>query len=136
MRLVIDTVVMVAAIRSDAGASRRLLVAGLENRFTMLVLVPLLIEYDAVMTRRSHLVASRLSLTDVGIVLGAAAAVAEPVLLDYLWRPASVMRECRAINISRSAAQSVSESINGITRGRSAQVRLEGVAVDHVIMPA
>jgi hypothetical protein len=46
------------------------------------------------------------------------------------------MRECRAINISRSAAQSVSESINGITRVRRAQVRLEGVAVDHVIMPA
>ena len=31
MRLVLDTAAMVAAIRSDAGASRRLLVAGLEG---------------------------------------------------------------------------------------------------------
>jgi predicted nucleic acid-binding protein len=37
MRLVVDTAVMVAAIRSDRGASRYLLVAGLERRFTMLM---------------------------------------------------------------------------------------------------
>jgi predicted nucleic acid-binding protein len=55
VRLVIDTVVMVAAIRSDAGASRRVLVAGLERRFTMLASVPLLIEYEAVMKRHEHL---------------------------------------------------------------------------------
>jgi hypothetical protein len=36
MRLVVDAAVMVAAIRSDTGASRHLLVAGLERRFTML----------------------------------------------------------------------------------------------------
>src|SRR5712664_1702327 len=52
MRLVVDTAVMVAAIRSDTGASRYLLVAGLEARFTMLASVPLLIEYQAVMWRR------------------------------------------------------------------------------------
>jgi predicted nucleic acid-binding protein len=51
MRLVVDTAVMVAAIRSATGASRHLLVAGLERRFTMLASVPLLIEYQAVMTR-------------------------------------------------------------------------------------
>jgi predicted nucleic acid-binding protein len=53
MRLVVDTAAMVAAIRSDTGASRHLLIAGLERRFTMLVSVPLLIEYEAVMTRRT-----------------------------------------------------------------------------------
>ena len=51
MRLVVDTDVMVAAVRSDSGASRHLLVAGLVRRFTWLVSVPLLIEYEAVMTR-------------------------------------------------------------------------------------
>jgi predicted nucleic acid-binding protein len=50
MRLVVDTSVMVAAIRSDTGASRYLLVAALEGRFTMLVSVPLLMEYQAVMS--------------------------------------------------------------------------------------
>jgi len=79
---------MVAAIRSDTGASRYLLVAGLEARFTMLASVPLLIEYQAVMSRREHLTASRLSATDLEALLDAVAAVAEPVLLDFLWRPA------------------------------------------------
>jgi len=89
MRLVVDTAVMVAAIRSDAGASRHLLVAGLEARFTMLASVPLLIEYQAVMSRREHLAASGLSAADVEALLDAVAAVAEPVLLNFLWRPVS-----------------------------------------------
>jgi putative PIN family toxin of toxin-antitoxin system len=85
MRPVVDTAVMVAAIRSDTGASRYLLVAALEGRFTMLCSVPLLIEYQAVMSRPEHLTASRLS--DVEALLDAAAAVVEPVWLDFLWRP-------------------------------------------------
>ena len=90
MRLVIDTTAMVAAIRSDTGASRQLLVDALEDRFAMLVSVPLLIEYEAVMTRHEHLAASRLSVTDVKTLLDAVAAVAEPVRLDFLWRPVLV----------------------------------------------
>ena len=78
---------MVAAIRSDAGASRRLLVAALEQRFTLLVSVALMVEYEAVMTRTRHLVASKLSAEDVGILLDAIASVAEPVRVAFLWRP-------------------------------------------------
>jgi putative PIN family toxin of toxin-antitoxin system len=87
VRLVLDTSVMVAAIRSGAGASRRLLVAALEGRLTMLVSVPLLLEYEAVMTRAEHLRASRLLVADVDALLDAVAAVAEPVRLTFLWRP-------------------------------------------------
>lgn len=79
---------MVAAIRSDAGASRRLLVAGLEARLTLLASVPLMIEYEAVMTRPEHLKASGLSVEDVNVLLDAVAAVAESVRLAFLWRPA------------------------------------------------
>jgi putative PIN family toxin of toxin-antitoxin system len=88
MRLVLDTAVLVAAIRSDAGASRWLLRAALERRrgLTLLVSVPLLIEYEAVMTRVEHLGVSGLSIADVGVLLDAVAAVAEPVRLAYLWR--------------------------------------------------
>ncbi len=39
------------------------------------------------MTRSSHLAASRLSVADVGTLLDAVAAIAEPVRLDFLWRP-------------------------------------------------
>jgi putative PIN family toxin of toxin-antitoxin system len=86
---VLDTAAMIAAIRSDAGASRRLVRAALERRrvIVLLVSVPLLIEYEAVMTRIEHLRAARLSVTDVGVLLDAVAAVAEPVRLAFLWRP-------------------------------------------------
>ena len=70
---------MVAAIRSDAGASRRLLVAAFERRFTLLVSVALMVEYEAVMTRRQHLLASKLAAEDVGILLDAVASVSESV---------------------------------------------------------
>ena len=87
VRLVLDTNVMVAAIRSDAGASRRLLRAGLQGRCILLISVPLMVEYQAVMTRPEHLTASRLSADDVGDLLDAVVSVAEPVRLAFLWRP-------------------------------------------------
>jgi predicted nucleic acid-binding protein len=89
MRLVLDTAAMVAAIRSDWGASRWLLRSALERRrgLTLLVSVPLLIEYEAVMTRAEHLKAAGISVPDVEALLDAVAAVAEPVRLAYLWRP-------------------------------------------------
>ncbi|MPZ33253.1 MAG: PIN domain-containing protein [Rhodospirillales bacterium] len=89
MRRVLDTDAMVAAICSDTGASRRLLQSVLERRrgLTLLVSVPLLIEYEAVMTRPEHLKAARLSV-EVGTLLDAVAAAAESVRLAYLWRPA------------------------------------------------
>jgi putative PIN family toxin of toxin-antitoxin system len=88
MRLVLDTATMVAAIRSRAGASNRLLVAGLERRLTLLVSTPLFIEYEAVMTRDEHLAASGFSVREVGDLLDAVAATAQPVRLAFLWRPA------------------------------------------------
>ena len=78
---------MVAALRSDAGASRRLLVAALERRFTPLVSVALLIEYEAVMTRTEHLAVAEISVDEVADLLDAFALVAEPVRLAFLWRP-------------------------------------------------
>ena len=47
MRLVLDIAAMVAAIRSNAGASNRLLTAALERRLIVLVSTPLLVEYEA-----------------------------------------------------------------------------------------
>jgi len=79
---------MVAAIRSERGASRRLLRTALERQgLRLLVSVPLLIEYEAVMTRPEHLRAARLTTDDIGALLDAVAAVAEPVGLAFLWRP-------------------------------------------------
>jgi len=79
--------VLVAAIRSDRGASRVLLVDALEANFTLVASVPLMIEYEAVLTRPEHLEQSGLTNEDIQSVLDALAAVAEPVRLAYLWRP-------------------------------------------------
>jgi len=87
MRFVLDTDVLVAAIRSDAGASQRLLRAALRQQFTLLLSVPLIIEYEAVMTRTEQLGASGLAAADVGELLDALVKVAEPVRLAFLWRP-------------------------------------------------
>jgi putative PIN family toxin of toxin-antitoxin system len=87
MRLLLDTDVLVAAIRSSAGASQRILRASLERRCTLLLSVPLVIEYQAVMTRAEHLKAAGLSAEEVGDLLDALVKVAEPVRLAFLWRP-------------------------------------------------
>jgi predicted nucleic acid-binding protein len=64
-----------------------LLVAALEQRFKLLVSVPLLVEYQAVMTRAEHLAASKLSVGDMSVLLDAVATVCTPVRLAFLWRP-------------------------------------------------
>jgi putative PIN family toxin of toxin-antitoxin system len=89
VRLVLDTDVMVAAVRSDAGASRCLLQWAIERRrgLTVVLSVPLLIEYEAVLTRPEHLKAAGMSAGDIETLLDAIASVAEPVRLAYLWRP-------------------------------------------------
>lgn len=87
MKLILDTSIMVAAIHSDSGASRRLLVGALAGQFRLLVSTSLLIEYEAVMTRPVHLAASSLSEADVAALLDSVAGIAEPVRLSFLWRP-------------------------------------------------
>lgn len=87
MRVVLDTNVLVAALRSDLGASRRLLEGALDRRYAPLLSVPLAIEYEAVLVRAEHLEAASLSAGEVGVILDALVLVAEPVRLSFLWRP-------------------------------------------------
>lgn len=86
-RTVLDTDVLVAAIRSDRGASRVLLTAALESRYPTVVSVPLMLQYESVLTRSEHLEAAGISAKDVEILLDALAMVIEPVRISYLWRP-------------------------------------------------
>jgi putative PIN family toxin of toxin-antitoxin system len=87
LRLVLDTNVLVAALRSDRGASRKLLLAALDREIQVIASVPLIIEYEAVLTRPHNLAAIGLSIEEMNVVLDAVAAVAEPVLLHFHWRP-------------------------------------------------
>jgi putative PIN family toxin of toxin-antitoxin system len=85
--LVLDTDVVVASLRSDRGASRRLLIGALDCAFEVLASVPLIIEYEAVLTRPEHLDASGLTLRQMNEVLDALVRVSIPVHLWFLWRP-------------------------------------------------
>ena len=88
MRVVLDTDVLVAALRSDRGASRQLVQAALREKVVLLLSVPLVIEYEAVLTRPEQLEAIGATREDVEAVVDALVAVAQPVRLSFRWRPA------------------------------------------------
>jgi len=86
-RVVLDTDVLVAAVRSDRGASRALLISALERRYPLLASVPLMLQYESVLTRPEHLTAAGISAGDVEVLFNAIALVVEPIRISYLWRP-------------------------------------------------
>jgi putative PIN family toxin of toxin-antitoxin system len=87
LRAVLDTNVLISARRSRTGASNELLRLLDRSAFQMLVSVPLFLEYEAVLTRPEHLLATGLDASSVNGFLGYLAALVEPVKLHYLWRP-------------------------------------------------
>ena len=87
MRLVLDTNVVVAALRSPSGASSALVEQALDRQFTLLLSVPLVLEYEAICSDPAQRIASGLSESEVGTVISALCAVAEPVEGWFLWRP-------------------------------------------------
>jgi putative PIN family toxin of toxin-antitoxin system len=87
MRAVLDTNVVLAAMRSPRGASAALLRFAVEGRLTLLMTVAIALEYEAVCSRPAHRKAAGLTEADVRIFLDGLAALAEPVTTRYLWRP-------------------------------------------------
>jgi putative PIN family toxin of toxin-antitoxin system len=87
MRLVLDTDVVVAAMRSPTGASAALLRAAREGQITLVLTVALAVEYEAVCCKAEHRIAFGLSDGEVDIFLTALIALAEPVETHFLWRP-------------------------------------------------
>ena len=87
MRLVLDTDVVVAAMRSPSGASAALLEAALDGKIQLLANVAMILEYEAVCTRGMHLAAAALGIEQAGRFVDAIAALAEPVDSHFIWRP-------------------------------------------------
>ena len=85
--MVLDTDVIVAAMRSPSGASAALLMAVRRGEIRMLANVALALEYEATCRRAEHGVAAGLSPTQVGVFIDAVIALAEPVETHFLWRP-------------------------------------------------
>ncbi len=87
MRLVLDTDVVVAAFRSPTGASAALIERALDGDITLLVTVPLALEYEAVVKREEHLVATGTKIDEMDRRIGSLIALCEPVYRAYRWRP-------------------------------------------------
>ena len=78
---------MVAALQSSSGASRALLLAALTRTIVPVVSTPLMLEYEAVLTRPEILARADVDATDVAAILDEFASVCLPVTLDFRWRP-------------------------------------------------
>lgn len=87
MRLVLDTDVVVAAMRSPQGASAAIVRFARQGHVTLLISVALALEYEAVCARHEHRLAAGLSEDEVNVFVDAIVALAEPVAMHFLWRP-------------------------------------------------
>lgn len=87
MRAVLDTSVLVTALRSPTGASDLLVQAVLEGILRPLVSVPLVLEYEAVLSRPEQLAVSGFSTEEVVGVVKAFCRLGEPVHLSRSLRP-------------------------------------------------
>ena len=87
MRFVLDTDVVVAALRSPQGASAELLRLARREDIILLANVALALEYEATCSRAEHGVAAGLSTAEVQVFLDAVIAMVEPVPSHFLWRP-------------------------------------------------
>jgi putative PIN family toxin of toxin-antitoxin system len=87
MRLVLDTNVVVAGVRSRTGASNPLMVAGFRGRFVWCCSVPLFYEYEDVLNRAEFLLDAGITRAEIGVFLTDLAGIVRPVDLRFLWRP-------------------------------------------------
>jgi putative PIN family toxin of toxin-antitoxin system len=87
VRVVVDTSVLVAGLRSQLGASSLVLVAIAKQSVRPLVTTAVFLEYEAVLLRADQRLATKMSEADVEGFLRALAAAAEPVEISFRWRP-------------------------------------------------
>lgn len=83
----LDTNVVVAAMRSPTGASAALLKAARRSEMIMLANVALALEYEATCQLAEHRLAAGLEPDQVGIFIDAVLAMVEPVETHFMWRP-------------------------------------------------
>jgi putative PIN family toxin of toxin-antitoxin system len=84
---VLDTNVVVAAMRSPTGASAALLLAARRSEIVMLANVALALEYEATCRLAEHRLAAGLDSDEVGVFIDAVLAMIDPVETHFLWRP-------------------------------------------------
>jgi putative PIN family toxin of toxin-antitoxin system len=87
MLLVLETDVIVSAMRSPRGASAELLRRVRKGQLCMGISVALGLEYEAVCLRTEHCQAAGLSPQEALVFVDVIVALAQPVAVHYRWRP-------------------------------------------------
>jgi len=86
-RIVLDTDVVIAGMRSPSGASAALLLAADRHEVLLLASLPLAMEYEAVCMRLEHRQAAGMTREEAKVFIDAVLAMTEPVEIYFLWRP-------------------------------------------------
>ena len=86
-RVVLDTDIIVTALRSATGGSNAVLREAANGRITPLVTPALFLEYEAVLKRPEQRLVHGLGLRDIDRFLSALAAACEAVEVSFQWRP-------------------------------------------------
>lgn len=87
MKLVLDTNILVAGLRSKSGASNALLIAGFRARYEWCCSIPLFYEYEDVLNRAEFLLDTGLTRKVVAEFIEDIASIVVPVGIDFQWRP-------------------------------------------------
>ncbi len=88
-RIVLDTSVIVSALRSRSGAGNAVLQLVATRQLLLLMSPPLFLEYEDALKRPEHRLVHGLTLDEVDEFLRELAALVEPVDLHFQWRPQS-----------------------------------------------
>jgi len=88
-RIVLDTSVVVAGLRTRLGAGNAVLQLVAQRRLTMLASPPVFLEYEDVLKRPEHRLAHGLTPEEIDEFLAELAALIEPVEVHFQWRPQS-----------------------------------------------
>ena len=88
-KIVLDTSVVVAGLRTRLGAGNAVLRLIANRRLVLLATPPLFLEYEDVLKRPEHRLAHGLTPEAVDEFLGELAALVEPVEVHFHWRPQS-----------------------------------------------
>lgn len=87
LRIVLDTSVVVAGLRTRLGAGNVVLRPVAERRVRLLATPPLFLEYEDVLKRAEHRLAHGLTPLQIDEFLAELAALIEPVEVHFQWRP-------------------------------------------------
>jgi putative PIN family toxin of toxin-antitoxin system len=85
--MILDTDVIIAAIRSSTGASAEIIRRTLRGELQIEASVAIVLEYEAVAARSEHLLAGGVTVDEAIQVVDALATVAQPIEIHFRWRP-------------------------------------------------